>query len=119
MIAAARAVVGGFKLAGSASAGGVGAALRTKSGKIFTGICTDFDSSIGFCAEHAAVAEMLKTRETAILAIVAVTEDSILPPCGRCRELLAQLDKSNRATWVIVKEGTSVTLEQLLPYRFQ
>lgn len=45
-------------------AGHVGCALETVGGVVFTGICIDVPCSIGICAEQAAIAEMLKNRET-------------------------------------------------------
>jgi cytidine deaminase len=50
--------------------------------------------------------------------IVAVNRDgSILPPCGRCRELLWQIDPRNHATWVILGDGEGASLADLLPRR--
>src|SRR5215213_8694335 len=80
LIQRAQAVLGKFPLAmADLTAGSVGSALLTRQGNIYTGICIDVTCGIGFCAEHAAVAEMLKARETAIAMIVAVGEGVILP----------------------------------------
>lgn len=115
LIAAARAVLGEFSLSKDLFAGSVGAALRTKDGNIYTGICIDLASGLGFCAEVSAIAEMVKHRETQIVEIVAVTEWGIIPPCGRCRETMVQVDARNLNTKVIVGEGETVTLRELLP----
>ena len=98
------------------SAGSVSAALITKKGNIYTGICIDLSCGIGFCAEHSAIAEMLKYKETEIEMIVAVSNDKILPPCGRCRELMLQIDRNNKYCNVIIDDNKIVTLEELLPY---
>lgn len=119
LIARAREVVGTFSLGDSLSAGAVGAAILTRKGNVYTGICLDLYCGIGFCAEHAAVAEMLKHRETEIAMVVAVAEDGILPPCGRCRELMCQVDSRNLAAKVIVAEGRVMTLDELLPERWR
>lgn len=59
---------------------------------------------MGFCAEHSAVAEMLKNGESVIQAVVAVDNDgNAVPPCGRCRELMSQLSKQNLEAVVEVK----------------
>ena len=77
----------------------------------------DITCSIGFCAEHAAVAEMLKQGEHLIQAFVAVNEEGdAIPPCGRCRELISQLSKENSKAVVEVENGVFVKLEELLPY---
>ncbi len=115
--AAARKVAGDFFCSSECSAGSVGAALLSEAGDVFTGICIDARCSLGFCAEHAAIAEMLKHRQTRIRAIVAVREDGeVLPPCGRCRELLRQTDPANWDTQVILPGNTIEPLSALLPF---
>jgi cytidine deaminase len=116
LIEAARAVQGTFELRDpDLSAASVGAALRTTSGAVFTGVCLELACGIGFCAEHAAIAEMLKHREVEIATIVAVNDSKILPPCGRCRELMAQHTPRNADTQIILPEERVVLLRELLP----
>jgi len=93
----------------------VACALVTEAGNVYTGVCIDLSCGIGTCAEHAAVAEMIKHRETVIKTIVAVTLESVLPPCGRCRELLVQVDPANFQTEVILPENEVRPLTELLP----
>lgn len=62
------------------TAGTVACAIRSSSGRIFAGVCIHLSCGIGFCAEHAAVAEMIKGRETQIDAIVAVCDGGVLAP---------------------------------------
>lgn len=98
--------------------GGVAAALVTDKGNIYRGICIDTACSMGFCAEHAAIAAMLTAGEDKVAQIVAVNWDkSVLPPCGRCREFLLQL--GNPETQVLVAEDTAVPVKELLPYSWQ
>lgn len=115
LIYAARSVCGEFGLGDNLSAGSVGAAIRTVNGNIYTGICIDLACGLGFCAEASAIAEMLKHRETHITDAVAVTGDGILPPCGRCREMISQLDRLNLDCRIILGEDRTTTLRQLLP----
>lgn len=97
--------------------GGVAAAIETVNGNIYTGISIDTACSLGFCAEHSAVAEMLKNGESQIRSMVAVNENgNAVPPCGRCRELISQLSKENLKATVEVKDGVILTLAELLPY---
>ena len=63
LISAARGVFRPIEIPPWGNAGTVGAALLTTAGNVYTGICIDLPCSIGFCAEHAAVAEMLKHGE--------------------------------------------------------
>jgi cytidine deaminase len=111
-------VTGEFPCSKDCSAGAVGSALLSESGQIFTGICIDTACSLGFCAEHSAIAEMLKARQTAIRAIIAVKADGrVMPPCGRCREFIRQVDSRNRDTQIILSDTLLVSLRELLPYR--
>lgn len=115
LIAEARKHVGQFALATDwLTAGSVASALVTAAGNLYTGICLDLACGVGFCAEHAAVAAMLLQRETVVVTIVAVTADAILPPCGRCRELLLQVDRRNLDCTVILPT-TTMPLRDLLP----
>jgi cytidine deaminase len=100
--------------------GYVGAALVTEKGNVFTGINLSLLCGMGFCAEHSAVAEMVKNGETKILKIVAVTaEGSVIPPCGRCREMLYQINDSNLDTQIIISDSDKRLLRELLPHNWQ
>ncbi len=115
LVAVASAFAGEFRTSESCVAGEVAAALVSRSGRVYTGVCIDTGSSMGFCAEHAAVAEMLKARESEIQTIVAVTVDGVIAPCGRCRELLWQVNLRNRDARVIVGPDLVMSLAELLP----
>lgn len=86
--------------------GNVGCALLTPNGNVYLGVCIDAGSGIGFCAEHSAIAAMVTTGEYRIARIVAVCRDGedtyVLSPCGRCRELIRQIDADNLETEVIM-----------------
>ncbi|HEU0294524.1 MAG TPA: cytidine deaminase [Anaerolineales bacterium] len=113
----AKSVLNPRRLSDEAEAGGVGAALLTESGKVYTGVCIDTSSSMGFCAEHAAAAAMVTAGENRVVKMVAVNWDGrILPPCGRCREFISQLHPNNPDAEVIVGERKIVQLRELLPY---
>lgn len=117
LIATATGLVGDYCPGPDCSAGGVAAALVTTAGNVYTGVCVDTSCSMGFCAEHAAVAEMLKARESEIRTIVAVTSpEGIIAPCGRCRELLWQVNPRNCETRVIVGPDMVMSLAELLPH---
>lgn len=98
----------------------VSAALISESGKVYTGISINASCGIGFCAEHSAIAEMAKNQEYIIKKVVAVTGDgTVVPPCGRCRELMVQLSSDNLNTEVIISKDDNVKLSELLPNRWQ
>jgi len=80
----ARAVLNPRRLSESAEAGGVGAALLADDGQVYTGVCIDTGSSMGFCAEHAAAGAMVTAGANRVLRMVAVLWDgSVIAPCGR------------------------------------
>ena len=116
LIQAATRLVGEFRTSQDCVAGGVAAALVTRRGNVFTGISVDTECALGFCAEHSAIADMLKARESEIETIVAVGASGIYAPCGRCRELIRQVSPANATTRVILGPGKAVSLAELLPF---
>jgi cytidine deaminase len=118
LIREAKKVVGEFTLAEDFTAGSVAAALVSRTGRLYSGICIDLSCGIGFCAEHSAIAEMLKNRETEIDMIVAVSSEGVLPPCGRCREMMYQINKNNINAKVVIGDERVATLDELLPHRW-
>ena len=70
----------------------VGAALRTPSGRIFSG-CNGENAAFpeGSCAETGAIAALVAAGERVIVEIVVVTEgDAPGTPCGGCRQRLRE-----------------------------
>lgn len=117
LYARARAVINPRKLSEYADAGGVGAAILTQSGTVYTGVCIDTACSMGFCAEHAAAAAMVTAGESRVLRMIAVGEGGeIMPPCGRCREFISQLHAENAEAEVMVGAGVVMTLRALSPW---
>jgi cytidine deaminase len=113
-------VTGEYQSSDYCTSGSVGAALVTKAGNVYTGVCIDCACSLGFCAEHSAIAEMLKHRESEIAMIVAVnTKKETAAPCGRCRELIYQVNKANVNTKVVIAHNKTILLKELLPHRWQ
>ena len=113
----AKSVINPRRLSDEAEAGGVGAALLTQGGKIYTGVCIDTACSMGFCAEHAAAAAMVTAGENCVVKMIALDWDGkVLPPCGRCREFISQLHPDNINAEVMVTAEKVVTLRELLPY---
>jgi len=113
----AKSVINPRKISECAEAGEVGAAILTKSGNVYTGVCIDTGCGMGFCAEHAAAAAMITAGESHVLKMIAVgCNGGIMPPCGRCREFISQLHEENLNAEVMVKKGVIVTIRELLPY---
>jgi cytidine deaminase len=104
------------KLSDYATCGHVACAMLTKEGNIYTGISTDFNCSLGNCAEYSAVVEMLKNNESEIVKMVAYSaRGKIYAPCGRCREVIRMVNDKNVDTKVMLGENNIVTIKELLP----
>lgn len=98
-------------------AGGVAAALLTKKGNIYTGVCIDTACTLGMCAERNAIANMITNGESEIEKIVAVMPDGKAgSPCGACREFMMQLSKNSGEIEVLLDYETlkNVRLKELL-----
>jgi len=107
----------------------VGAALRTRSGKIFTGVNLDaYLGRMAVCAEAVALGRaVVDIGDAGIETIVAVRHPppeekdqtiAVVSPCGACRELIFDYDPKAR---VIVPNGKSPTVVQigeLLPNKY-
>lgn len=101
--------------------GDVAASLVSAAGHRYSGVCIDSGSGTGFCAEHAAIAGMVTAGEYRIAKIVAVWRSEegvlhVLPPCGRCREFIRQVDPANLDTEVVLGRSRSAALRDLLPF---
>ena len=99
-------------------AGGVAAAILTKSGNIYVGVCIDTASTLGMCAERNAIANMITNGESKIDKVLAVMRDGkVGSPCGACREYMMQLDKNSGEIEVLLDLETekTVRLKELIP----
>lgn len=99
-------------------AGGVAAAILTKSGNIYVGVCIDTASTLGMCAERNAMANMITHGESQIDKVVAVMGDGkVGPPCGACREFMMQLDEHSGEIEILLDLDTRTTvfLKDLIP----
>ena len=117
LIEKAEAVLKPRRPSSTAEASSVAAAILTKEGHIYTGVCIDTACSMGFCAEHSAAAAMITAGESEIVKMVAINKrGNILPPCGRCREFISQLNDANIEAEVLINRQRAVKLIDLLPY---
>lgn len=92
MYEAAKAVIGEKVISDYVSAGGVSAAVLSKTGKIYTGVCIDTASTLGICAERNAIFNMITNGEYEIARVLCIPpNEGKGAPCGACRELMTQL----------------------------
>jgi cytidine deaminase len=107
----------------------VGAALRTRTGRIFTGVNLDaYLGRMAVCAEAVALGQMVtEVGETGIDIIVAVRHPrtseadqtiAVVSPCGSCRELIWDYDR-NACVIVPGENGPTVaSIGELLPNKY-
>ena len=115
---AARAVQCGRVISPFIEAGGVAAAILTKKGNIYVGVCIDTACTLGMCAERNAIANMITNGESEIERVVAVMPDGkVGSPCGACREYMMQLSKDSGEIEILLDLETekTVRLKELLP----
>lgn len=99
--------------------GDVACALVTAAGTMSFGVCIDTSSGTGFCAEHSAIAAMVTAAEHKIAKLVALWRDNtdvlhVVPPFGRCRDFIRQIDPADLATEVILGANRSARIRELL-----
>jgi len=99
-------------------AGGVAAAILTKTGNIYVGVCIDTACGLGMCAERNAIANMITHGESRIDKVVAVMPDGrVGSPCGACREFMMQLDRDSGEIEMLLELDTEKTVKlcELVP----
>ncbi len=100
----------------------VGAAIRSKSGVIFSG-CNVENVAYpeGTCAEAGAIAAMVAAGEQELTEVyVVASSPQPVPPCGGCRQKLAEFGKPDVKVTLATATGTELetTIGQLLPGAF-
>ena len=99
----------------------VGAALLTKSGKIFSGANIENASySPTVCAERVAIFKAVYDGERDFSAIAVYGKD-LAYPCGVCRQVLSEFCKEDFKILIVKDEENYIehTLGELLPKSFK
>ena len=119
MYAAAKAVIAPRRISEYVTAGEVSAAVLSKTGKIYTGVCIDICSTLGICAERNAIFNMITNGENEIERVLCIPPfEGKGAPCGACRELMVQLMPESYKDIEIMldyKTGKTVTLGEITP----
>ena len=98
----------------------VGAALRTKSGRLYTGVNVENAAyPHTMCAERVAMFKAVSEGETEFEVIAVVTNNGG-SPCGGCRQVMAEFGLD---TLVLIADGQGnlqkvLTVSELLPEAF-
>ncbi|MDZ4199762.1 MAG: cytidine deaminase [Kiritimatiellia bacterium] len=102
----------------------VGAALRARDGRIFSG-CNVENASYGLtiCAERVALFSAIAAGARRFESIAIVAEGIPPLPCGACRQTLAEFFRPTDSLWVAtstdLRRAKGYTLNELLPHPFQ
>jgi cytidine deaminase len=99
----------------------VGAALLTKSGRIFTG-CNVENASFGLsiCAERVAIFSAVSAGELQFEKLVVVANtDSPVSPCGACRQVMSEFGDFEVLLVNTRKEVVRTRVSELLPRAFK
>lgn len=101
----------------------VGAALLTKSGKIYTG-CNIGNAAypLSICAERVAIFKAISEKEYDFveLAVVADTKRPI-SPCGSCRQVMSEFfgKQMNIHLANLLGDTKTYIMEEILPFSFE
>jgi cytidine deaminase len=98
----------------------LGAALLTKSGKIFTG-CNVENASYGLtnCAERTAIFKAVSEGETEFTELVIYSDtDKLFYPCGACRQVISEFSSDLKITIISLTDELETDIATLLPHGF-
>lgn len=100
----------------------VGAAVRGASGTVYRG-CNVENVAYpeGTCAEAGAIAAMVAAGETRLVEVAVIADaPAPVPPCGGCRQKLAEFGAADTPVLLATTAGQTLTttIGELLPGRF-
>jgi cytidine deaminase len=98
----------------------VGAAVLGESGRVYTGVNVE-NASYGLtnCAERTAIFKAVSEGETKFKALAVVADvPHPVPPCGACRQVMAEFGIAKIITCNTKGERREFSLDELLPYAF-
>ena len=100
----------------------VGVALGSSSGEVYTGVNVENAAyPEGTCAEAGAIARMIAAGDRKITAVYVVADGAEpVPPCGGCRQKLAEFSAPDVPVTMATISGIekTLTVAQLLPGAF-
>lgn len=98
----------------------VAAAVKTKSGKVYTGVNIENASyGLTICAERVAVFKAVSEGDRDIDTVVVYTDtEEPTPPCGACRQVIAEFNPDAVIVMASPRKVVTKRLSELLPNAF-
>ncbi len=101
----------------------VAVAVYTDKGNVYLGVNVENASyGLTICAERSAISSMITHGERKPLIVVIVTDqDKPIPPCGACRQVIAEFNPKAKIVMYSVKSGEKIIrgLDELFPDPFK
>ena len=101
----------------------VGAAIRADDGKVYSGAnIENLSFPQGWCAEPTAISMMIMGGGKKIVEMAVIAEKlALCPPCGGCRQKIAEFAGKNTKIYLCDETGVkkTITMEELLPFSFE
>ncbi len=101
----------------------VAACISSEDGSLFTGVNVE-NSVYGLtiCAESSAICQMIAAGKQKISSVIVINaEGSLCPPCGSCRQRIAEFSQKNTVIHLCSHQSIikSYTINELLPHAFK
>lgn len=113
MVALAKEAVGKNQIARQAFVGKVASVIMDEDRQFYIGLSLEIPCGLGFCAEQSAISALISTGKSKVLKVVTIKDGELIPPCGRCRELISQINDSNLYTKFFLSNNRVLTLSEL------
>ncbi|MGR6467180.1 cytidine deaminase [Rhizobium sp. PAMB 3182] len=101
----------------------VGAAIRGEDGKVYKGAnIENLAFPQGWCAECTAIGQMIMGGAKKIVEIAVIAEKlPLCPPCGGCRQKIAEFATRETRIYLCDEVGVqkTLTIDELLPFAFE
>ncbi|MBD8555352.1 cytidine deaminase [Rhizobium sp. CFBP 8762] len=101
----------------------VGAAIRTDDGSVYSGAnIENISFPEGWCAETTAISHMVMAGQHKIREVAVIAQKlALCPPCGGCRQRLAEFSDADTKIYLCDEAGIqkTMTIADLLPHSFQ
>ncbi len=97
----------------------VAAVVKTKTG-VYTGVNVENASyGLTMCAERVAIFKAVSEGDRDVETVVVYTDtEEPTPPCGACRQVIAEFNKDATIVMACRGKATTAKLSQLLPMAF-